>query len=82
MSEHGLSIWTLYDHPADFPGEWVARRWVIAKGVYSHTDDMVADADLNVVRRHVFADLERRGMSPVYLPRSPGDDPVIKGVWL
>lgn len=46
----GLSIWTVYDHPKDFPDYFVARRCVAyAKGVKT-TNDIVQSTDLNRLR--------------------------------
>jgi hypothetical protein len=27
-----LVVWTIYDHPADFPAHWVVRCWTTASG--------------------------------------------------
>lgn len=29
MNDGVLSIWTVYDHPLDFPNEYVARRFTV-----------------------------------------------------
>lgn len=44
-----LSIWTVYDHPADFPDTYVARRGEVGKGVYGPTNDVVT-GDLADIR--------------------------------
>jgi hypothetical protein len=28
----GLAMWTIYDHPKDFPEHFVARKWLITGG--------------------------------------------------
>lgn len=76
MNEQPLSIWTIYDHPRDFPDAYVARRAEIGAGVVGHTSDTVTDQDLEKIR----AEFRQRGL--VRLPRAESDDPVIVEVWL
>ena len=28
-----LSMWTVYDHPSDFPDLFIARRWEVGEGL-------------------------------------------------
>jgi hypothetical protein len=44
-----LNIWTIYDHPADFPDGFVARRFKVMGGVPLVTDDIV-QGDLSIIR--------------------------------
>lgn len=71
-----LSIWTVYDHPKDFPDKYVARRWEILPTGGVPTDDMVTASDLETLRNH-FRDA---GLYP--LPREDGDDGVIVETWI
>jgi hypothetical protein len=71
-----LSMWTIYDHPSDYPNTYIARRAEIGRGVIVHTTDTILDQDLEKLR----AQLSLRGL--VCLTRDPGDDPKIIEVWL
>jgi hypothetical protein len=70
-----MSLWTVYDHPRDYPDVWVARRSEIGIGKSTPTPDMFTADTLDELRA-----LLPRGL--VCLARSPGDDPVIVEVWL
>lgn len=43
-----LSMWTVYEDPTDYPGEFVARRFVIGSGFSNPTTDLLRlERDLN-----------------------------------
>jgi hypothetical protein len=71
-----LSLWTVYDHPRDFPKNYVARRHEIHSGRVVPTDDLLICSELAAIREN----LAERGLT--VLPRQPQDDPVIVEVWL
>lgn len=70
-----LSLWAITENPSDFPGKFVARRFIIGAGVYAVTVD-----------HHVADTLEDvRAMLPghlVRLPRDPDDEPIIVESWI
>jgi hypothetical protein len=72
-----LSMWTVYDHPTDFPDTFVARRFEIRGGdePFATSDVMVA-MDLEVVRLW----LQENGW--VCLGRYENDDPLIVETWV
>jgi hypothetical protein len=70
--EDGLPIWTIYDHPTDFPDSFVARKFVFGRP----TDAILTAPTLDELRRKL-ADI---GL--VALTRSPGDDPKIVETWI
>lgn len=71
-----LSIWTVYDHPSDYPASFVARRHEVqAGGITVATPDAVFAPTLEEVRAKLPRDL-------VPIARSPGDDPVIVESWI
>ena len=76
MASDELSIWTVYDHPRDYPDSWVARRSAISRtvGVVITADMFTADT-LDELRALLPPGLYR-------LPRYPQDDPKIVEVWL
>lgn len=66
-----LSLWTIYDHPDDFPHTHVARRFENDQP----TDDVLV-GHVEVLR-HYFED---QGLT--CLVRDPSDDPVIVETWV
>jgi hypothetical protein len=71
-----LELWTVYDHPVDCPGNWVARKWVVGPGGKSEaTSDCIVSDTLEDLRDALPPGLYR-------LPRDPDDDPVIVETWL
>jgi hypothetical protein len=73
-----LPMWVVYDHPSDYPNNYVARLWVWddEAGAYVATDEQMVCPDLDVIRRQ----LHLRGL--VKLDRQRGDDTVILETWL
>lgn len=69
-----LSQWVIYDHPADFPDSYVARRWTIGPRGIGRTDD-IRIGTLEQLREP----LQEAGL--FMLTRSPEDDPTIVEVW-
>ncbi|BDC78315.1 hypothetical protein MRCP2_p0500 (plasmid) [Aquipseudomonas alcaligenes] len=67
----GLSLWAVYSSPADFPGQFVARRWQDNQP----TSDLIAAEDLEELRRQLPPGLYR-------LARHPADDPVLVETWV
>lgn len=69
-----LLIWVIYEHPSDFPAEYVVRPFSSKRGAplalhFNH-------AQLEYVRGAM------RNMGLTRLPRSPGDDPCILESWV
>ncbi len=71
-----LSMWTVYDHPKDWPRYFVARRWEVNGEGIKPTGDVELDVDLNRIRRNMI----QKGLTP--LCRDPTDDPTIVETWL
>jgi hypothetical protein len=70
-----LDMWTLYDHPRDFPNSYVARRFVIGNASEA-TGDLIVAPKAEDIRGILYQ------AGRVRLERHPGDDPVIMEVWL
>lgn len=75
--EKPVSIWcyTIYDHPADYPDQFVVRAWAVSEGV------VIAYAPVG------FADTleDARYLIPqgrTRIDRTQQDDPVIVESWL
>lgn len=70
-----LNIWTVYDHPADFPHSYVARRFEVDEDG-SHVTDDIVQGELQIIRESF------RYCGLVCLMRSDDDDPKIMECWL
>ena len=66
-----LQTWTVYDHPADYPGLFVARLFIDGRV----TSTALFASSLEEIRAKL-----PRGLYP--LPRSPADSPSIVETWL
>lgn len=69
-----LPMWTVYDHPADYPDHFIARKWICGKETDA-TDEVLMDKDLDQLRAKL-----PPGM--YCLPRNAKDDPVIVETWV
>lgn len=75
--------WTIYDHPKDFPKEYVARKWTTPGGeVVPSVEDFYSDTSLERVRDFVKDAIRRMGQSPIRFTRNESDDPVIMETWI
>ena len=70
-----LEMWTIYDHPLDYPDGYVARCWLITSGGTEATDRTVVGWSLETVRNAIPPGL-------ACLARSDGDDPAILETWV
>ena len=66
-----LELFVIYDHPKDYPGHFVVRRWL---GVKPTQDFAIADT-LESARAEVPDGLLR-------LPHQPGEDATIAETWI
>ena len=70
-----LEIWTVYEHPRDYPNNFVARKFLFDKP----TDEILICDNLDVLRKAI------QRASPIILTRidrSPDDNPVVVESWL
>jgi len=77
MTDHAaapssIGMWTVYDHPKDYPNAYVARLW---NGTVP-ASDVILCTDIDELR----GILQKKGF--VKLMRQKGDDPVIMEVWI
>ena len=72
-----LAMWTVYDHPKDYPDSYVARRFDVDADGAKPTATMIACPDLDTLRNILAFELH---LTP--LARSKEDDPVIVETWL
>ena len=71
-----LSLWTVYDHPKDYPDDFVARQHVSADGESHPTQNAFRTRRLETMRMI----LQAAGLVP--LTRDPADDKKIIETWL
>jgi hypothetical protein len=75
LANNKLSMWTVFDHPKDFPHSFVARRFEVNGTGVIATDDIV-QGDLNILRESFL----KAGM--YCLTRNDDDDEKIVETWL
>ena len=71
-----LVMWTVYDHPTDHPGGFIARRHDVGKGGKPIVTDHVITGGLENIRTL----FKQAGLTVI--PRHQQDDPVIVECWL
>jgi hypothetical protein len=73
-----LVMWTVYKHPKDYPGDYVARKFVITEDVYRPSKESISSRSLRDVRNLL------RSLYPglIQLKRPPDDEPHVVEVWL
>mgnify|MGYP001821159241 CR=1 FL=1 len=74
--ERVLTIWIIYDHPLDYPNDYVVRGWDIT----NQGDNMPQDK----VTRHETLEEARASLPPGLYRTDPftEDDPAILEVWI
>ena len=76
MPQIELSVWTITDHPADFPTMFVARHHIVGPVGERTTDEIILSPSLEGLRYL----LELRGLTNA--GRRPEDHPVIVESWI
>jgi hypothetical protein len=72
-----LAMWTVYDHPKDYPDKYVARRFDAGRDGPKISDSIIIAGDLETLRTILAVE-----MHLTCIPRDPADDPVIVEIWL
>ncbi len=75
ISSQILDIWTVFERPADYPDQFVARLWHVTANEAAPTPDILFGDSLAEVRAKLPAGLGR-------IPRNEGDEPHIVESWL
>lgn len=70
-----LTMYVVYDHPLDFPDEFVVREWNSKLASVTAGKLVAHDASYEEVIKSIRSDFTNIG-------RQPDDDPAIKEVWL
>lgn len=73
-----LSMWVIYDHPKDYPGNFVVREWKIGPNYSTPVKAAKVVDTLDEARAAI------RELNPdaTQLDRREDDDPVITETWL
>lgn len=74
-SERDLDLFTIYEHPADYPRGYIVRRWVANRNGFAEAREAFATETLEDARLLVPEGLFR-------LEREPNDDPTIVETWI
>ena len=75
MSNVSIETYTVYKNPKDYPGKFVARKFLVtAKGATPTAEVMVEDS-FEALRK-------RKPWDLITMGRIPGDDPCIVEVWI
>jgi len=72
----GLSVWTIYDKPKDHPEGFIARRFQVASGSITATEETLVSANLEEIQD----ELDARGFAK--LARSEDDHPSVVESWI
>jgi hypothetical protein len=72
-----LAMWTVYDHPPDYPDKFIARRFEVDRDGPRVTPSIIIADDLDKLRHALCFE-----MGLTVLTRSPEDDPCIVETWL
>jgi hypothetical protein len=72
-------MWTIYDHPEEFPHCYVARRFEVCGAEVHETNQVIVAHKLTAVREHLI-----RYHDPLtrIVPRTAGDDPKVIETWM
>lgn len=74
---NSLEMWTVYDHPRDFPNDYVARKWVVnGDGSYGPDEEVMICSELEPIRERLAAS------GYACMPRDPNDDATILETWI
>jgi hypothetical protein len=75
MKANTFDLWTLYDHPRDYPDMFVARKFVISEMGARPTNEVIVHKSLHPLRIL----MQAKGLS--CLQRMPADEPQIIEAW-
>ena len=72
-----MTVWAVYDHPADYPDGYEAREYEIRPGEYRPTSNIIQALDLETLRRIL---RDERGKSAAH--KFAKIDSTILEVWM
>ena len=74
--ENSMTVWVIYDHPADYPDVFIARQFLIVGGDVIPTENTISHRDVDEIRQKLL----NHGLGLV--PRFTHDDPKIVETWM
>lgn len=77
MSERTLTMWTVFDHPTDYPDHFVARLFEVDADGPRATASIIMATEVDALREVLEFE-----MGLVRILRSEGDEPRIMETWL
>lgn len=69
-------MWTIYDHPRDYPEGYIARRWDVEASRVLATDIVLRSDSLELLREQM------EDMELFCIPRSESDEPQVLETWI
>ena len=87
MCSKNISIYAVYDHPKDYPNNWVVREWRSLAGFCKNPQSFASVWDgTHPLGAKVFATLDeaRESLPPglALVERNEDDDPVVFETWI
>jgi hypothetical protein len=77
ISDVFLSMWTIYDHPLDYPDSFIAREWVMNEfASYYPTKNIILAPDLESIQQQL------KELGKTQMDRHPKDDKCIIEIWI
>jgi hypothetical protein len=73
-----LAMWAVYDHPLDYPGKFVARRFEVSTSGPKPTESIIVAPDLETLRNMLRYEMKLSAC----ITRAAQDDPKIVETWL
>lgn len=70
-----LTVWTIYENPSDYPGEYVARKSLVQDGDIKQTEEVFIEKTLDDVRSKLPSHLNK-------IARAAEDEAQIVECWL
>ncbi|MDW5418096.1 hypothetical protein R6242_16135 [Iodobacter sp. CM08] len=70
-----LAVRTIYEHPTDYPDDYVARKSFVQDGAIKQTEEVFIEKTLEEVRSKLPSNLNK-------IARAPEDEPQIVECWL
>ncbi len=71
-----LAVWTVYDHPSDYPDRYVARCFERDADGVRPTGNVLLSTSLDMIRSSL------RNVGLTRMARQPDDDPNIIETWM
>ncbi|WP_114781674.1 hypothetical protein [Botryobacter ruber] len=85
MSENTLSLYTIYNNPTDWPGEYVIKRWLVSEPRNAANELNQVQQDLSYLFNAATLEACREQLKEMglrNLGRADNDDPVIVESWM